>query len=320
MARSHRGGGSSREPRPSRLGLVALRGDIDALKIHDLKEVDYRSTVPGVMHACGHDAHATMALGAARRSGTVGPCFPIRSDGERYSNPPRRPAWGHVEMVEAGAIDGVRAIVALHVDPERPVGQVGYRTGMLTAYCSDLEVTVRGVGGHAARPHHTTDPIAAASAFVAAVYQQVPRAVDARDPVVVTFGSIHGGASPNVIPDRVELRGTVRTGGRARAEAVEATIQRIGRGLAEATGAAFDIRFAYAVDAVVNDPEVTKVCVGAASDVVGASQVQEIALPSMGGEDFGGYLAHAPGCMLRLGVARRRTNQASPAFASLRHR
>jgi amidohydrolase len=283
--------------------LVAIRGDLDALFIQDLKEADRRSTVPGVMHACGHDAHATMVLGASRALWRCRDHLPALVTWRALFQPAEETGLGAIEMIEAGAVEGVRAIVALHVDPDRPVGKVGYRVGMLTAHCSDLEVTVRGVGGHAARPHQTTDPIAAASAFVASVYQMVPRAVDSREPVVVTFGSIHGGSSPNVIPDRVDLRGTVRTGGRPQAEAVEAAIRRIGRGLEVATGVTFEIRFERGVDVVVNDPDVTRTCVEAAASVLGAEHVEEIALPSMGGEDFGGYLAQVPGCMLRLGVA-----------------
>jgi amidohydrolase len=283
--------------------LVALRGDLDGLFIQDLKDASYRSTVPGVMHACGHDAHATMVLGASRALWRCRDHFPATILWRALFQPAEETGLGAIEMMEAGAVEGVRAIVALHVDPERPVGKIGYRVGMLTAYCSDLEVTIRGVGGHAARPHQTTDAIAAASTFISSVYQMVPRAVDARDPVVVTFGSIHGGSSPNVIPDRVDLRGTVRTGGRFQAEAVEAAIRKIGRGLEVATGVTFEIRFERGVDAVVNDPNVTRTCVEAASSVLGPEHVQEIALPSMGGEDFGGYLAQTPGCLLRLGVA-----------------
>jgi amidohydrolase len=206
-------------------------------------------------------------------------------------------------MIAAGAIAGVRAVVALHVDPEMPVGTVGRRSGVMTAFCQELKVTVRGAGGHAARPHQSTDPIAVAVQFVTSVYQLVPRTVDAREAAVVTFGAIHGGASPNVIPDRVDLLGTIRTLSWRAASEVEDQLRRIARGLSEASGATIEVALERGIDAVVNDPQVTAACARAAAEVVGADRVVPIALPSMGGEDFAGYLAHAPGCLLRVGVA-----------------
>ena len=173
----------------------------------------------------------------------------------------------------------------------------------MTAICGDLAVTVRGVGGHAARPHRAIDPVAVAAQFVTAVYQLVPRSVDAREAAVVTFGVIRGGASANVIPDRVELLGTVRTLSRDAAARVEDRLRRIARGLAEATGADIDVQLERSVDGVRNDPVVTAACAGAAAEVVGPANVEPIPLPSMGGEDFAGYLAFVPGCMMRLGVA-----------------
>lgn len=298
---------------PSRRGLiagpavegprVAFRADIDALYIQDLKDVPYRSTCAGVMHACGHDAHATMALGAANALWRCRESLPWPVPWRVIFQPAEETGEGAAEMIEAGAVEGVRAVVALHVDPEQPVGTISQRTGVMTAVCQDLRVLIRGVGGHAARPHQATDPIAVAVQLVAAVYQSVPRALDSRDPAVVTFGVIRGGSSPNVIPDQVELLGTVRTLSEETARKVEDRLHRIARGLAEATGATVEVSLRHGVSAVVNDPAVTAVCVRASAEVTGPDQVVTIPLPSMGGEDFAGYLAHAPGCLLRLGAA-----------------
>ena len=191
---------------------VAIRADIDALRIADAKNVPYRSSRDGVMHACGHDAHATMALGAAL---ALWECPRVvaraRSPGGRSSSRPRRSARGRSRWSRRGRSRTSARIVALHVDPELSVGRIAQRSGVLTAACQEVRIAIRGVGGHAARPHLAVDPIAVAAQLVTSLYQFVPRSVDSRDPSVVTFGSIRGGTGPNIIPDEVELLGTIRT-------------------------------------------------------------------------------------------------------------
>ncbi len=161
---------------------VAIRADIDALRIDDAKpeSIAYRSTRPGVMHACGHDAHASMALGATLALWRCRELLPYPVALRTLFQPAEEVGCGAREMVAAGALHRVKALVALHVDPDRPVGRVGHRAGALTAFCEDLDVLIEGRGGHAARPFQTDDPIGAAAAFVQAVYQLVPRSVDAR--------------------------------------------------------------------------------------------------------------------------------------------
>ena len=282
---------------------VAMRADIDALRITDAKDVSYRSRRQGLMHACGHDAHATMALVAALAMWECRENLPEDTCWRSIFQPAEEVSEGAYEMVAAGAVEDVRSIVALHVDPELSVGRIGHRPGVLTACCQELQVVVRGVGGHAARPHLAVDPIAVSAQFVSSLYQLVPRSVDARDPCVVTFGCIRGGESPNVIPDEVELLGTIRTFSDRASAQVEERITQIARGLAAASRADIEVVFHRGTEAVINDPEVTAICVRAAGEVIGEANLEEIRLPSMGGEDFSGYLKHVPGCLLRLGVA-----------------
>ncbi len=286
-------------------GWVALRADIDALRIQDEKEVPYRSTRDGLMHACGHDAHATMLLGAVLALHALQPRMPWPLPWRALFQPAEETAEGAHELIADGVMEGVRAIVALHVDPDLEVGRVARRQGVMTACCMEFHVSVRGKGGHAARPHQTIDPIAAAAQFLSLVYQNVPRAVDARNPVVVSFGAISGGMAPNVIPDRVILKGTIRTLGRAITDLVRDRMKGVAKGVEEATGAALEFTFLPGPDAVVNHPDVTAIVSHAAAEVVGPEGVGEIPRPSMGGEDFAAYLSHAPGCLLRLGVAPR---------------
>ena len=287
---------------PTSAARFAIRGDIDALGLQDAKEVPYRSTRDGVMHACGHDAHATIALGAAMALHACRDRLPRPVAWRAILQPAEEVGEGALEMIEAGALDGVAAIAALHVDAELEVGRIAQRPGPLTAACEDLHVSVRGRGGHGARPHQAVDPIALASQFVVSVYQLIPRSVDSREATVVTFGSIAGGTVANVIPDEVILLGTIRTLSRAASERVKERIAAIGRGLSEAAGARIDIEFHGGIAGVHNDPAVTALCSRAAAEVVGPANVETLPLPSMGGEDFGAYLDRVPGCMMRLGA------------------
>jgi amidohydrolase len=282
---------------------VALRADMDALRIHDRKDVTYRSSREGVMHACGHDAHSTMVAGASLALHHCEGLFPWPVPWRAIFQPSEEVGEGAAEMVAEGAVEGVQSIVALHVAPDLPVGRVALRRGVMTAFCQDINVMIRGVGGHAARPHLSHDPIAASAQFISTVYQFLPRSVDARDPVVVSFGAIAGGENSNVIPDRVRLRGTIRTLGRTTAAKVRERLAQIAHGVAEASLCAIDLAFGSGTDAVVNDAHVTELCMQAAGEVVGTNQVEDIPLPSMGGEDFSGYLEQTPGCLIRLGVA-----------------
>jgi amidohydrolase len=207
-------------------------------------------------------------------------------------------------MVAAGALEGVRQLFALHVDPTRRTGEIGVRTGAFTAHCDALEIVVRGRGGHGARPHESRDPIAAAAQLISTLYQFVPRATDSFDAVVVSFGRVAGGENANVIPERVDLDGTIRTlDAGVRLQTIE-HIRRVARGIEEITGTQIDVALRASIPSVRNDAGAMQVVADAASHVLGAEGVVPIARPSMGSEDFAVYLDHCPGAMFRLGVAR----------------
>ena len=301
--------------------VIAFRADIDALRIHDAKTVPYRSTRDGVMHACGHDAHATMALGAALALWHCRDVLAPRLAWRAIFQPSEEVGEGAFEMIAAGAMEHVRAVVALHVDPDTPAGRLAHRQGVLTAFCQELQVEIQGLGGHAARPHQSVDPIGVASQFITSVYQFVPRSVDSRDPVVVTFGSIQGGTSANIIPEQVVLKGTIRTLSEAAGGRVGERIRQIAFGLSEASGATIQVQLPPGDRGGRQRPRGDRGPASAPpSEVVGPANLDEIPLPSMGGEDFSGYLKHAPGCLLRLGVAAPDRPSPLPPFASLRHR
>ncbi|MGA7391715.1 MAG: amidohydrolase [Terrimicrobiaceae bacterium] len=282
--------------------VIAFRADIDALPITEENDVPYRSRNPGVMHACGHDAHTAILLGALRALNSTGP-IPVGWRG--IFQPSEEAGHGAREMIKRGALEGVDAIVALHVDPNITSGKLALTAGPQTAACQDFELEVRGRGGHGARPHETVDPIALGAHLVTLIYQAVPRRTDARDPLVVTFGQIQGGYAANVIPDSVTMKGTIRALDAGVLRNARDAIAKLCRGAGQAMGASVHVSFESQLPGVINDPAVTAICLEAARDVVGADNVLVQGRPSMGAEDFADYLDVVPGCMIRLGVGRR---------------
>ncbi|MGW4871436.1 M20 family metallopeptidase [Streptomyces chartreusis] len=283
--------------------MLALRADIDALPIPDTKsECSYRSTVPDRAHACGHDVHTAVVLGA----GLV--LADLLSRGE-LPRPVRlifQPAeevlpGGAADAVECGVLDGVGRILAVHCDPKVDAGKIGLRQGAITSACDRLEISLDGPGGHTARPHLTTDLVTAAARVVTDVPALVARRTDARSGLAVTWGRIDSGHAPNVIPQHAELSGTVRCldldTWRQAPDLVVAAIDEV----ANLHRAKSEINYIRGVPPVVNDPAATELLHEAMTARRGADSVEGTE-QSLGGEDFSWYLEHVPGAMARLGV------------------
>lgn len=285
--------------------LIALRADIDALRIQDSKTTAYASQHEGLCHACGHDAHAAIVLGAALFAADSSR-YKVDAPGTRLRflfQPAEETSDGARWLVEQGAVDDVDSILGIHVDPERALGTVGIRYGTLTANCDEIEIVIEGKGGHSARPHHTLDPIAAAAKLVSTLYEFLPRSVDSRSASVFSVGKIVGGTLPNVIPDRVEIRGSLRTLSPESRETLKTRIEEIVHGVKELSRTMIHLRFLTPIDAVDNDSRVTAALESASRRVLSDEGITQITQPSMGGEDFSGYLTRVPGALLRLGVA-----------------
>ena len=282
---------------------VAYRADMDALPILEATNAPYVSQSPGVMHACGHDAHMTIACGVAllareRRDEMAGTLRVFFQPNEE-STPSGAPV-----MIEEGILTDVEAIYAVHVDPSLPVGRVGLRHGALTAASSPFLVTVAtGRSGHSARPHESVDTIWVATQIMNDLYQLVGRVTDARKSAILTICKFVGGDALNVIPPMVEFGGTLRCSDNETLVYLREKIRRVAGALSAVYNADVDVDYTHILPAVVNTAEEIETARQSIEALYGAEAVVEMMLPSMGGEDFAFYLQHVPGAMLRIGSA-----------------
>ena len=293
--------------------MVAFRADLDALPIHEHPDHPVCSEVPGMMHACGHDAHAAIAVGIARVLAAVDD---LPGTVRFLFQPAEEVVPGGAEaMLGEGVMDGVEAIIAFHVDPSIPPGTVGLRPGPVTAASDRLVVILRGPGGHTSRPHETVDLVQAAARLALDLPASLQRRNDPRQPLLLVFGHITGGVAENVIPDRVELGGTVRLFDLDTWRVLPRTVEALVHEIVAPTGAAAEVRYDRGAPPVVNDPGVIAAVTHAATGVLGDEGVLSTHR-SLGAEDFAWFLDAAPGALIRLGCALpgRRVDLHSAAF------
>jgi amidohydrolase len=289
---------------------VGFRADLDALPILEPEENVPRSQNPGWMHACGHDAHAAVAFGIVLALSRID--LPV---GIRVLFQPAEETFpgGASRYVDEGLVDGLKGIIAFHVDPSLATGRLGSRVGPITASADRFTVVLDGPGGHTARPHQTVDLIADAARLVHELPGVLRRTVDARSTLTVAFGSIQGGRSPNVIPTRVELQGTARTLDRNLWEVLPGLMDKAIGSLMAWSGAGYALDYVQAIPPVVNDHTVVQAATSGIAHLLGAETVVPTE-PSMGGEDFANYLAVTPGALFRLGSSGRGHDLHSPGF------
>ena len=283
---------------------IALRAELDALPIKEANDIPYRSKNEGIMHACGHDVHASCLLGAARilhdlRHEWEGTIKFIFQPGEEMH------PGGATLMIAAGVLENPKpeAIMALHVYPHLPCGTVGFRSGQYMASADEVYITIEGKGGHAALPHQTIDPIAIAAQVITGLQQVISRKGNPLIPSVLTFGSIQGGFATNVIPDKVELLGTFRTMNEPWRYEAHKWIKDFTEQTCAAYGARAIVDIPPGYPSLFNDPELTAKAEAWARTFMGSENVKQLDM-RMAGEDFSFYTHNLPGCFFRIGTSR----------------
>lgn len=286
---------------------VLLRGDMDALPMPEETGLPFASTIPGTMHACGHDAHTAMLVGAARL--LCARQDSLRGEVRFMFQPGEEGHHGARFMLDDGLLGGGAhgplpdAAFALHVMPNAPHGLVTGKAGPLMAAADQLEITVRGAGGHASMPHQAHDPVPVACEIATALQTLVTRQFDAHDPVVVTIARIEGGTAHNVIADFAKLKGTMRTLSPRHRARLHAAVQQLATGIASAHGLSAEVVIEEGFPVTICDPRAVDLAEAAVTDLFGAPAWRRLERPIMGAEDFSYVLEHVPGAMLFLGVS-----------------
>lgn len=283
---------------PANVPAVALRADLDALPIHEETGLAFASRTPGVMHACGHDGHTSMLVGAAallvRESRLPAPVRFIFQPAEETGD-------GALAMIDAGALENVGLIFGGHLDRHFPCGTVAVTDGPVNASSDQFRIRIHGRGGHAARPHEAIDAVVVGSLLVMSLQTIVSREVNPAHPSVVTVGTFQAGTASNVIASHAVLEGSIRAQEQVVRESLHRSIERIARSIGELHNATVEVSIEPGTPPLINRPDIAAIARDAVQGALGTDALRQLEIANMGGEDFAYYLEHVLGCYVRFG-------------------
>jgi amidohydrolase len=292
--------------------VLAMRADMDALAITEENEFDFVSKNPGVMHACGHDGHTAMLLGAAKVLSQMKEHVP----GEVrfiFQHAEEIPPGGAAEMVEAGVLDGVDQVIGLHLSSPIPTGKIGIAYGTLSSNCDVFTIAINGKGGHSSQPNTAIDPVVISAQVVTNLQSIVSRNIATSEKVVLSVTQIHGGSAQNIIPQTVSLNGTVRTFDPNIRKKIPELMERIVKGITDAHGATYDFHYEFGYGSVVNEEKLTAKVETVVEKALGEEFIHHLPPCSlMGSEDFSAFSKEVPGCFLLVGAGNEEKDSVYP--------
>lgn len=296
---------------------IGLRADIDALPLEDKKTSPYSSKVKGRMHACGHDGHTTILLGAAKLLNSIKD--ELKGNIKLFFEPAEETVGGARFMIKEGILENphVDCVIGLHVDEGIDCGKIGIKRGVVNAASNPFTITIKGKGGHGAHPDSTIDPIVIASQVVLSLQTIVSREIPPTDPIVLTIGSIHGGTAQNIIPEEVKLSGIIRTMRSEHREYVKERLKEVVEGIVHSMRGSCTIEIEESYPCLYNNDHVLDLVENSAKAIIGKENIKELESPSMGVESFAYFSMERPSAFYFLGVRNEEKGIVHPAHGSL---
>lgn len=295
---------------------IGIRADMDALPMEEKRKCDYSSKIEGRMHACGHDVHTTILLGAAKVLNNIKE--QLNGNVKLIFEPAEETTGGAEHMIEEGVLDNpkVDAVIGLHVEPNLEVGKIGIKRDVVNAASNPFNIKIKGKGGHGAYPHSTVDPITISANVITAVQSIVSREIQPTNPAVITIGSIHGGTTQNIIPDEVKISGIIRTMTLEDREYVKKRLVEVTKGIVESMRGSCEVNIQESYPCLYNDDNMVDVLKNSAKNVIKNEDIVMLQKPTMGVESFAYFSLERPSVFYYLGTGNKEKDTTYPLHSS----